>query len=348
MATNLIVEYAKRFEELCIAILKERGVDDETSILAYQNPNTPDFVGIDRVTKALVIGEFKLSLSGVSSSSSMRYSIAQLKDQVDWYRDEYEKIDMLLITTSRLSSNAMEITRTLGMTIIWDLPKLLDEASQTSVYQELLDFLSEVGVGDIGTQIPDSVDQITAFDSTAQKRNQKGMEFIKRLDVIPEGSDGWRKFEQWCTEVVGHLFGRQFGFSQPQGPSDHGMHRRDLLVRLRPSHDFWTALAHDFRSRYVLFEFKNYEHPIGQDEIYSTEKYLFTTALRSVCFIIARNGANENANSAASGALREAGKLIIILDIQEVRNMLAASDDGQEPEILLHKRLDDALTKMLR
>jgi hypothetical protein len=91
-----------------------------------------------------------------------------------------------------------------------------------------------------------------------------------------------------------------------------------------------------------------YEGKIGQDEIYSTEKYLFTTALRSVCFLIARNGADESAHRAASGALREAGKLIMIFDLQDIREMLTAVDEDQEPEILLYGRLDELLTKMLR
>ena len=108
------------------------------------------------------------------------------------------------------------------------------------------------------------------------------------------------------------------------------------------------SLAHDFRTRYIIFEFKNYSKPITQNEIYSTEKYLFTTALRSVAFVIARAGADAGAYRAASGALREAGKLILLLSLQDLCEMLHVSDRAQDPEILLYQKLDELLTTMLR
>jgi hypothetical protein len=350
MAANSIARFAKKFETLCIAILKERGVDDETGVVSYHDPNAPDYVGINRETKALVIAEFNLSISSFGRPSIWGSSIARLKEQVDWYKDDYENIELLLVTTSTLSPNAKQLTHTLGITVIWDLPRLIEEASHTTLYGELRQFLSDVGVGDLGTLQPASVESVVSSGEVAQdaKKGRKGKDYIAALDAIPQGAPGWRQFELVCTEVIDYLFSEQFGSSHRQSPSEGGMHRRDLLVRLRPTHDFWIALAHDFRSRYILFEFKNYEGKIGQDEIYSTEKYLFTTALRSVCFLIARNGADESAHRAASGALREAGKLIMIFDLQDIHEMLTAVDEDQEPEILLYGRLDELLTKMLR
>ena len=40
--------------------------------------------------------------------------------------------------------------------------------------------------------------------------------------------------------------------------------------------------------------------------------------------------------------------LIMIFDLQDIREMLTAVDEDQEPEILLYGRLDELLTKMLR
>jgi hypothetical protein len=107
-------------------------------------------------------------------------------------------------------------------------------------------------------------------------------------------------------------------------------------------------LAHDFRSRYLIFEFKNYSGRIGQAEVYSTEKYLFTTALRSVAILIARSGWDAGASRAAAGALRESGKLILFVSLDELCEMLHAADRNEEPEIMLYRKLDDLLTKMLR
>jgi hypothetical protein len=47
--------------------------------------------------------------------------------------------------------------------------------------------------------------------------------------------------------------------------------------------------------------------PITADQVYSTERYLFSGALRTVCFLISRKGPDEGCKRAAQGALRESG-----------------------------------------
>lgn len=253
----------------------------------------------------------------------------------------------MLIVSSPLSDQWKDVARHAGVELIWDLPELLSRAAKTSVYERLLSFISDVGVGDQGTRGDSPSTASTTVDSS-QPPVSRGEELCSRFQDIPKGGAGAIEFERICTESIKHLFGDQFGSWHEQDASEGGFHRRDFLVRLRPKHDFWTSLAHDFRTRYIVFEFKNDEEAISQDQIYSTEKYLFTTALRSVAFIVARCGADKGAYRAASGALRETGKLIMILDQNDLCEMLRASDRVGDPEILLHERLDQILTKMLR
>jgi tRNA1(Val) A37 N6-methylase TrmN6 len=44
--------------------------------------------------------------------------------------------------------------------------------------------------------------------------------------------------------------------------------------------------------------------------------------MRGTAFIVSRKGANENALNAARGALRESGKLIICLSLDDIFDML--------------------------
>lgn len=86
-----------------------------------------------------------------------------------------------------------------------------------------------------------------------------------------------------------------------------------------------------FRAWYVVFEFKNYGGRIKQGQIYTTEKYLFTGAMRSVAFIVSRSGADKNALAAARGAVRESGKLIINLSVADICRMLDLKDTDNDP-----------------
>ncbi len=120
----------------------------------------------------------------------------------------------------------------------------------------------------------------------------------------------------------------------------------DLIARLIPKQTstFWLSLSQDFRCRYIVFEFKNYTNEISQNQIYTTEKYLYPSALRSVAIIIARNGADAGALRATQGALREMGKVILILDMNQLFDLLRAKDRGTEPSDIMVDHLDRLLT----
>jgi hypothetical protein len=98
----------------------------------------------------------------------------------------------------------------------------------------------------------------------------------------------------------------------------------------------------------VLFEFKNYSKPITQDQIFTTERYLYLRGLRSVGFIVARNGGSKKAVAASKGALRENGKLLMILDNTDLKIMLDMKDAGLSASDHLSDKLDDFLITLSR
>jgi hypothetical protein len=144
------------------------------------------------------------------------------------------------------------------------------------------------------------------------------------------------------------LFGEDLtGWIKHPG-SDTGLHFYDRIARISSNNDFWNSLIADFRTRYVIFEFKNYSGKISQQQIYSTEKYLFLTAMRATAIIISRKGANSNALAAARGALREAGKLILNFSLDDLCEMLHRKDEGDDALAVISERLDDMLIKLER
>ena len=70
--------------------------------------------------------------------------------------------------------------------------------------------------------------------------------------------------------------------------------------------------------------------------------------MRGTAFIVSRKGANENALKAARGARRESGKLIICLSLDDIFDMLALRDRGDEVYSPVSRILDGMLTKIER
>jgi hypothetical protein len=110
----------------------------------------------------------------------------------------------------------------------------------------------------------------------------------------------------------------------------------------------WETLRVDFRTRSILFECKNYKDPITADQVYSTERYLFSGALRTVCFLISRKHPDEGCKRAAQGALREAGKLILLLSNQDLITMLKLKAEEDGPTSYLDEKIWKFITTLPR
>ncbi|MCY1741438.1 hypothetical protein [Ensifer sp. SL37] len=182
------------------------------------------------------------------------------------------------------------------------------------------------------------------LDDSSERINS----IIRRHDTCPQSSGP--PYEAICFEAIAELFGDELGVLHDQHPVADRFHVIDLIASIKPSEpdNFWAHLRSDFRSRYIVFEFKNYKDAIGQDQIYSTEKYLFTHALRTVAIMIARNGEDDGAKHAREGALREHGKLIIGLSGADLVKMLEMKRDLDDFTGVLADNLDTMLTSLGR
>ncbi|HEX5317368.1 MAG TPA: hypothetical protein VFX22_12030, partial [Candidatus Kapabacteria bacterium] len=235
---------------------------------------------------------------------------------------------------------------------IWDQNDLLDKAK---VDGDLLLRLSEL-IRETQLEVRSDGDLVSRFleelskDGGSSPPPQLGSALALKLESSSAGRSrkAAQQFEQLCEEALSLLFDRDLSGWKRQALIERGFHRMDLIARLVPRNAFWVMLVTDFRCRYVTFEFKNYNGAVTQSEIFTTEKYLFIAALRSVAIIIARNGANQNAERAMNGALREQGKLILCLSLSEICGMLRGFDVGEDPCNVLSQKLDEMLISIGR
>lgn len=71
-----------------------------------------------------------------------------------------------------------------------------------------------------------------------------------------------------------------------------------------------------------------------------------TVAQRDVAIVIARNGSDSGAKRAVVAALRESGKVLLVLTLNDLFDLLRAKDRGDEPADLLVDQLNSLLTSM--
>jgi hypothetical protein len=292
----------------------------------------------------LTMVELKIHRSPQMALRSLPKGLAQLTR----YMSAEGATRGILIITQRLSVTSDVLS---SQITLWDVDELVRQTrGHPSLSAELLELLNALQVGAepaeatplrLGTQLAD--------EASVEEPLAAGGAIISRLEAVGSGRAGAENFERECEAALKLMFGTEFFGWRRQNEVDEGFHRMDLIARLVPTENpFWATLASDFRTRYVIFEFKNYSDPITQDQIYTTEKYLFTAALRSVAIIIARNGAAASALKATRGALREHGKLILCLSLEDLRQMLFKLDGGGDPTESLYEQLDELLMTIAR
>lgn len=173
--------------------------------------------------------------------------------------------------------------------------------------------------------------------------------YIAQLKVLETGSAAFKKYEELCVSILKYILGEYLTLWEQQKTTEEDLYRFDMCCKIKNgvTQDFFDTICKYFSTKYIVFEFKNYEKPITQREIYTTEKYLYEKALRKVAIIISRKGADKYAKMAARGSLRESGKLIICLSDEDMKAMLQIKKEGERTTgEYLENILDDMLMRL--
>ncbi|MBN5151531.1 restriction endonuclease [Stenotrophomonas maltophilia] len=215
---------------------------------------------------------------------------------------------------------------------IWDRELLLQKAGLA--YDELRGFFANVD--EMRVQSSLSAQKMTLAPTmrfalqeqelSDPRPQPPGDALINSLTAISSGKKDAKTYEAICKDIIDYLFGDDLRDVRSQKRTADGLNIYDLIYRVSPKHPFWVTLTRDFRARVVLFECKNYGKPIGAMQVFTTERYLSSSALRPVCFVLSRKPAHPHAVQAASGVMRESGKLLVFLSDDDLTKMLRAKD----------------------
>jgi hypothetical protein len=175
-----------------------------------------------------------------------------------------------------------------------------------------------------------------------------GTMLYRELRQVKPGRDDWSAYEMLCDRILRYLFPNDLTGWRKQAGTDDDLNRFDYICRINPTTAFWRFLTEHLGTRYALFEFKNYAGKLRQSQILTTEKYLLERALRRTALVISRHGSEDSATKMAQGAMREHGKLIMVVDDKQVGRMLHMKEQGEDPGDFLFELADDFLISLPR
>jgi hypothetical protein len=306
-------------------------------------PDGPDLLVKPPSGEGLIAVELKIHRSSYVSAPLIRSGLDFLNRQIGLNK----AVGGILIVTQPISRAHAEYV-TAGANELWDLDRLVDLVlPHPELAKRLGELIRASFVGASSPHLPAALEMLRIEPDPPANEGER---LAKALEASASGRKGKaaQTFEKLCQDALDFLYKKDFAGFKKQKAIERGYQRLDVIGRLVPVSAFWTNLAADFRTRYVIFEFKNSGQKITQDEVHSTEKYLFTSALRSVAIIVARKGASDSAKRAMRGALREQGKLILCISMADLCRTLRGRDKGDEPTDVLLDCMDEMLMAIAR
>ncbi|MCB1098925.1 MAG: restriction endonuclease [Verrucomicrobiae bacterium] len=339
------IRAAFEFEDLVADLLKANGFE------IVRQPTTGADQGFDLTAFLAGVSwavELKFYRTRRAQISLIRAAAARLSRLIQ--NDRVRLRGMLVVSSDLLPEHRLQLEQEYGIVFVdrtdlyaWcgNAPQLLDRLSALLDEETPSDDRSR---GRAVSELPD-----TDTEPVSQPEvDTTGTDLCTELKALKKGKIAWKNYEALCDRILRYLFPADLHGWHTQKRTDDGLNRFDYICRIKQSTEFWRFLTEDLDSRYVLFEFKNYAGFIKQGQILTTEKYLLERALRRVAIIFSRKGAHKNAIKMAQGAMRESGKLLLVLDDENVCEMLHSKERGEDPSDLLFEWADEFLMSLPR
>jgi hypothetical protein len=355
----------QEFEQIVWAILSLNSFDlqsDDTGSARYKGPDSgADLIGYFADHEWFIEAKY-------SRSSNIRIELLQTSsEQLISLLPESKRIVPLLVVSAIVPPEVRNgLNRRFGIYILDGIDLLTLASKEPDLLEKLQGILEwnweswgeALRYGrsseDILNALRDARPPITSNISIEKER--KRLEQVRKFGVIlcadlrkiPPGKTKWGKYEEHCEKIIKHLFGNDIGEPSRQVRTLDSLNRYDFICRVRSSNEFWRFLTDRCGSRYVVFECKNYKERIGQGEILTTEKYLLERAFRRVAIVLTRNGENKASYAMRGGAMREHGKLILVLTDEDICGMLEMRGRGEDPADHLSNLTDSFLMSLAR
>ena len=354
-----VLKWALEYEELVIDIVRKLLPNAQIKSEVFRKGG--ELVEADAVISfgpEKYFLEVKISSSNSAHDFYLRNTIRQMK--------RFSHISGIshgiLIIGSRVSDNGRATSAAIGQNLlVLDVADLWAMARSVNRQDELRELLVKIApFSELDLNANSSfIEKLSAFglipviseiegDVEEQQRITKAKVLKSQLEEIDCGRPDATKYEEFVDDVLRTIFSEHLTNWTPQARSDTGMSRNDLVARVNSDHDFWKVIRSHFNSLYIVFEFKNYCGKVDQSQIFTTERYLYRSALRNAAFIFSRKGLDSNGNKAARGALREHGKLIIGFDDNDIIELIDFWAAGNDPMIIFSIKLDNMLVSIER
>ena len=243
-------------------------------------------------------------------------------DQLITYRNLLGHGRMILAVPATLPVQDATALTSAGVEI-WDLPYLIQTFSRQA---------RDVSPGYFRT--------LLLHQQTLQFRTSREKRLIDDLRTCRDGKDDWRLYQAIVGEVLEYLFTPALDRPISELPDMPRANRRDFILPNYATDGFWASMRAMYKADYVVVDAKNSGKKLKKSDVLQVANYLKPRGVGLFGIIICRHGAGE---TGCQVSLREEwqqhGKLILILNDDDIETMLVAKFERREPEDLVKLKI---------
>lgn len=314
------------FEILVGIILKRIGYE---ILRGPGRPGTrgPDFevISPDGIPFVVEVKHFKLQDQGIGKSL-----LSQFAGDIDRYRQQKANIKGLLVLSSPLSQTERDYFTQFSEICVWDRVFVLSQLVKNKDLEAIFQSIINAKEG-FYSKVQDLIGNTVS----------RSKELTGSLRALPCGREHWKDYERLCTEILTYIFSPELGAPDIQSRSDDGLDIIDAIFPIRSFRPPWNLVRTEYRTRFVVSEFKNYCDPIGQTQVESIAQYLWRPAQRFFGLLVSRQAPNPSAIAQRRRKWLEEEKCIVFLNDDNLCEMLQLRESQGQTFDVIDVQLED-------
>lgn len=252
------------FVEQLLSSLNFASIQKEVALKINRGALRIDFIA-DNDEKKIIV-----EVKSYRSEFVQNTIINQAVEQIEHYREKWKEVkregtDAVLVVSCKVSDEIKENYYKERKILIIDISNLLYLSQEND---ELMRALIESVQYNIYHILPKPPLDLEIFQIQGKKEVSETVDnainFIKKLENMNYGKEQGndKRYEQLCVDIIKFLFETEFTKISEQNSTEDKMFRMDLVCGLKGASEFWKILIQHYNTRFVVFEFKNYEDEI--------------------------------------------------------------------------------------
>lgn len=188
-------------------------------------------------------------------------------------------------------------------------------------------------------------DQLASVESPERPRRRHSHtdNLGRMLSSLPPGrKNGVQyRYQRLVRDILEYLLCPPLSGSLYESPDSQGHNRRDMIFPNYVDYGLWLHMRQTYEAHYIVVDAKNYSSRVKKDDVLQIANYLNRHGTGLFGIIATRFEDDPGSLRTRRDQWVINQKLLIVLNDQDLLQMLAMKEAGDDPAVLIRQKVED-------